>query len=344
MFSIVMATYNGARYIEKQIETLILQTRKPAELIVSDDGSTDNTIEIVERLRPDMPFLVTVRRNSSQRGYAENFLSACELASQPYICFCDQDDVWFPEKLGYCAELIAAMPSVSMFVHQGEVVDELLRPTGSNNPKIDRDHFQPPLTGNLFQRPPGFATCFSRELITKHGWRERPTDFQFVNAPAKHDAWITTLANVEGGAFFTSRTLSLYRRHSRNSSYWDPGTNLERRIGQIVSLTRNPNMATLEHEERAYREHESYFLAFAGRAGLTRDASDRYNRIARQYRRGCELVAHRLSYYRSTPAKRASLLVKSLRTGMYYDGARFNRRCFFQDFATVMRSPANATS
>lgn len=205
MFSIVMATYSGSHFIEEQIDTIIKQATKPAELIVSDDCSTDNTVEIIEAMRPRMPFPLTVRQNQSQLGYGENFLSACERATQRYICLCDQDDVWLPEKLSLYAEWIAAMPGVSLFIHQGDVVDETLQSTGSNHPKIEKDRLQPPLTGKLLDRPPGFAMCFSRVLITKHDWRNRPADLQFPNSPAKHEAWLVALANAEGGFIFLTR-------------------------------------------------------------------------------------------------------------------------------------------
>ena len=147
MFSVVMATYNGGRYIEKQVATIISQTTKPDELIVADDCSNDDTLEIVERMRPKMPFPLTVLRNPTRLGYGDNFLNACELASHSYICFSDQDDSWLPEKLSSYAEMIRAMPDVSLFIHQGEVVDEDLQPTGSNLPLITSDYFQPPLYG-----------------------------------------------------------------------------------------------------------------------------------------------------------------------------------------------------
>jgi glycosyltransferase involved in cell wall biosynthesis len=339
MFSVVMATYNGSRYIEKQIETIILQTIKPDELIVADDCSTDDTLEIVERMRPKVSFPLTVRRNRTRLGYGDNFLNACELASQPYICFCDQDDSWLPEKISSYAEMIIAMPNVSLFIHQGEVVDDNLRPTGSNHPRITRDHFQPPLTANLLDRPPGFAMCFARKLFTNHDWRNRPADFDAVNSMTKHDLWIFALANAEGGIYSTSKVLIHYRRHSGNASFYRPGSHFKRRLLQIAAIARPPRATFLETRVKAYREHEAYFERLANTPDLPSDALNRYAAIAQQYRRGLELDAYRLAYHRAARVRRGALLVNGVLAGMYHDGARFSRRSFAQDLATLLRPP-----
>src|SRR5664280_13480 len=97
--SIAMATYNGERFIREQLDSLARQTYLPCELIVSDDGSTDRTLEIVEDFAKSAPFSVRAYRNEQNLGYADNFLKAASLCDGEWIAFCDQDDVWFDNKL-----------------------------------------------------------------------------------------------------------------------------------------------------------------------------------------------------------------------------------------------------
>src|SRR5512146_482570 len=98
-----MATFNGAAFLEQQLETLSAQTRAPCELVVSDDGSTDDTIAILERFARTALFEVQIVPNTGARGFAGNFLHAASLCRGSLVAWCDQDDVWSPVKLERCA-------------------------------------------------------------------------------------------------------------------------------------------------------------------------------------------------------------------------------------------------
>ena len=100
--SIAMATYNGSKYLREQLDSLAAQTLPPCELVVTDDGSTDDTLGILDRFRRRAPFPVHLHRNEQRLGYRDNFLKAAQLCSGELIAFCDQDDVWMPDKLLSC--------------------------------------------------------------------------------------------------------------------------------------------------------------------------------------------------------------------------------------------------
>ncbi len=94
--SVVLATYNGERYLARQLESIKNQARQPDELVVGDDGSVDGTVEILKRFKKTAPFLVTmIHRN--RFGVAMNFLLTLQAAQGNFIAFADQDDVWHPE-------------------------------------------------------------------------------------------------------------------------------------------------------------------------------------------------------------------------------------------------------
>src|ERR1044071_3033407 len=98
-FSIAMATFNGELYIREQLNSLAEQILMPYELVACDDGSSDNTVSILEEFQKEAPFPVTIYPNPRRLGFADNFLHASTKCTGDWIAFSDQDDIWFPEKL-----------------------------------------------------------------------------------------------------------------------------------------------------------------------------------------------------------------------------------------------------
>ncbi len=92
-----MATYNGAKYLEEQLASFVVQSQLP--LVVCDDGSADATLEILHRFAHSAPFPVRIVCNDERLGYGDNFLKAASLCEGDWIAFSDQDDVWLPDKL-----------------------------------------------------------------------------------------------------------------------------------------------------------------------------------------------------------------------------------------------------
>ena len=97
--SVVLCTYNGARYLPALLDSLALQQRLPDELLVFDDGSTDETQQLVAKFAEQVPFEVRWYRQEERLGPAANFIAGAQRARGEWIAFCDQDDVWFPDKL-----------------------------------------------------------------------------------------------------------------------------------------------------------------------------------------------------------------------------------------------------
>ena len=98
-FSVAMCTYNGARFVAEQLESVAAQTRPPSELVVCDDRSTDGTARLVEQFAARAPFPVRLFVNERNLGSTANFGRAVTLAEGDLVALCDQDDVWRPEKL-----------------------------------------------------------------------------------------------------------------------------------------------------------------------------------------------------------------------------------------------------
>src|SRR6266436_7212118 len=97
--SVAMCTYNGARFLPRQLESIATQTRLPDELVVCDDGSSDESVAIVRWFANSAPFTVRLEINERNLGSTKNFGKAIGLCEGDIIALADQDDVWKPLKL-----------------------------------------------------------------------------------------------------------------------------------------------------------------------------------------------------------------------------------------------------
>jgi glycosyltransferase involved in cell wall biosynthesis len=97
--AIVMTTYNGEKYVEEQIKSILASAYQDFELYIFDDGSSDATISILERYDESYQGKVHMIRNEMNYGVTMNFIQALSKMTTDYIMFCDQDDVWLPNKI-----------------------------------------------------------------------------------------------------------------------------------------------------------------------------------------------------------------------------------------------------
>lgn len=222
--SIALATYNGEKYLAPQLESLAKQTRLPSELIVSDDGSDDQTIAIVRDFANDSPFLVRILCNGSRLGYRENFMRAVANCRSDLIAFCDQDDVWEPEKLAVM-EAPFHDPDVLLAYHNAVVIDEDGGKIGHLYKRGAEVRRFAPLTLDPWNLVSGFTQVFRRRL-TRFAPLHAPSIDPFWPAERMaHDQWYLFLANTFGSVFRVSRPLVRYRQHGgnvfgRGGSYW----------------------------------------------------------------------------------------------------------------------------
>jgi hypothetical protein len=130
LISIAMCTYNGEAYLGDQLASIGKQTRQPDEFVVCDDGSTDNTLQILEQLSKEAPFPVRVHRNEQRLGPTKNFEKAISLCTGDLIFLSDQDDVWMPQKVDKLQQALRNNPDAGYVFSDALIVDEMLRPTG----------------------------------------------------------------------------------------------------------------------------------------------------------------------------------------------------------------------
>ena len=130
--SVALCTYNGERFLPGQLASMLVQTKSPDELVVCDDGSTDNTMEILRSFAASVSFPVRITRNQQNLGFVRNFEQAIRLCQGDLIALSDQDDIWYPHRLEHSWNEFTAHPEVGLIFSDGDVIDELDHLTGEH--------------------------------------------------------------------------------------------------------------------------------------------------------------------------------------------------------------------
>lgn len=202
-----MATYNGERYLQEQLDSFLNQTRQPYELVVTDDCSSDRTIEILNSFAKQAPFQVRLYINNFNLGYSRNFEHAINLCRGDIIFISDQDDVWFPEKVETVIRCFQSKERPLVVFNDAEITDEYLNPI---NRTLSAQYFSAGFSIHEFGY--GCCTSFRAELL--------PLLYPMPHELMAHDTWIHKLGIVLGRRYFYPKPLQYYRRHGGTTSKW----------------------------------------------------------------------------------------------------------------------------
>ena len=197
-----MATLNGVRFLRAQIESILQQLAPTDELIVSDDGSSDGTLELLAEYRDSR---VRVYRNSF-RDVASNFHFALRQAGGNTVFLSDQDDEWHPRKLEV---LHACLEQCDLAVSDCEVIDADGRTLAPSYFELNRS--RPGIVPNLWRN--GYLGCcmaFRRDVL---GWALP------IPPRVPHDLWIGLVTELGGTTRFLEDKLVRFRRHEHSASY-----------------------------------------------------------------------------------------------------------------------------
>lgn len=212
--SIALCTYNGARFLGAQLDSIAAQTRAPDELVACDDGSSDETISLLEQFARRVPFAVRVMRNDVRLGPTKNFEKAIELCTGDLIATCDQDDVWMPEKLSLGLATIDKDPRLGLVFSDAEVVEEDLRPRGHS--MWQAIQFGP--TARRLVREGRVFEVLLRQWVVTGATMMFRSKFrsEFLPIPAfwTHDGWIALVISAMAPVAMLERSLLFYRQHA----------------------------------------------------------------------------------------------------------------------------------
>jgi glycosyltransferase involved in cell wall biosynthesis len=215
--SVAMATCEGARFIDAQLESIASQSRPPDELVVCDDASHDDTADRVERFATRAPFEVRVLRNPARLGITGNFERALSACSGDLVFLADQDDVWMPEKVATLAGILEEKPGTGAVFCDGEVVDAELAPLGSTLWQalgFDASEQQDVAAGRAVPVFLRHVVAAGTTLAFRAQVRERALPFPPLRSC--HDAFVAFLAAATSKVEIVPEPLIRYRVHGEN--------------------------------------------------------------------------------------------------------------------------------
>lgn len=230
--AVLISTYNGETYLAAQLDSLAEQYSVDVEVFVRDDGSTDRTIEILRGYAHLWPALGTLVAGKNLRP-AASFLTL--LASVPitfdYYSFCDQDDIWLPQKLSSAVEKLSALPAEEpcLYCAEATIVDLDLKPLGQTTirgtGRFDETVFANTVCGNTLVMNNAAALLV----------RSRSPNRSVI----MHDWWCALVVSAFGHIVCDTRPMALYRQHQGNTLGTAPGR-IPGLLVQLRAFLRDP--------------------------------------------------------------------------------------------------------
>lgn len=238
--SVAMTTYNGSKYIIKQLDSLKNQSRKIDELVICDDCSTDNTVELVnDYIKSNNLEGWNIYSNENNLGFINNFKQAIKKTTGDIIFLCDQDDEWCVNKISTMTDIIEKNNQVKLLSCSLTFIDENCKPyTPSNIPSwyqkmisTSPEEITPIDFINICNAnfAPGCTMCFTREICDKYC----NMDYEYE---LPHDWLIALIASVDNGYYHLNTSQINYRIHISNAIGVSKAKNSQNNKQQIKRL------------------------------------------------------------------------------------------------------------
>ena len=232
--SVCIATYNGENYLKEQIDSILMQLGEEDEIVISDDSSTDKTIEILESFHDKR---IVLLKEQTFHSHVYNFEHALKHAKGDTIFLADQDDIWLPHKVSH---MLALLQEYDLVLSDAKMVNDLKEPICDSF--FTFNHSKRGFFKNLYKNSYlGCCMAFNRKLLE--------ITLPFPKHINMHDWWIGMNAELYSSIIFTEDPLILYRRHEdaltpvdRQSSntFWQ-------KIGFRLAMIRGLLLRYLQH-------------------------------------------------------------------------------------------------
>jgi glycosyltransferase involved in cell wall biosynthesis len=202
--SVVLCTYNGAKYIEAQLASILAQTYAVAEIIVVDDVSSDDTMAVVERAAA-RDSRISLSQNTFNIGFTSNFESALQMAKHDYIAISDQDDIWQEQKI---EKMMAAIAPESAAIYCDSVRFTKEIPVNPTKNKSSRH-----VAGTNVRKLAMYNTVSGHALIIRKNLLEKALP---IPSAVYYDWWLALQAVTSGGLQYLDEILVYQRAHDNN--------------------------------------------------------------------------------------------------------------------------------
>ncbi|MCI1966667.1 MAG: glycosyltransferase family 2 protein [Oscillospiraceae bacterium] len=261
MITILMAAYNGQKYIAEQIDSILCQTEQNWKLMIQDDGSSDGTFRIAQDFARRYPKQIQAVRRTTPSGSAQaNFFSMLPLADSEYVMFCDDDDVWLPEKTEVTLSAMKRLEKIygadkPLLVHTDlKVVDSKLNTVSDSmihTQKLgqglkDLNHLlvQNNVTGCTMMVNRHLLDLAARQGLPQHA--------------VMHDWWFALISAAFGGTGFVPIPTILYRQHGGNQVGAKNASSIRYNSDKLKNGT-----ATKYSLDRTYRQAKEFLGRFS---------------------------------------------------------------------------------
>ena len=209
MISVCMATYNGGKFIREQLESILSQLSSDAEIVVADDGSTDDTLLVVDSLKESRIRVLPAERHL---GVIYNFERALRASKGEIVFLADQDDVWLPGKV---EKVLAALNDADLVTHDAW----MLSPSGASDFTLTRTGklsdirtYRSGVVANWWKNSfTGCCMAFRRNVLDKA--------LPFPKNLPMHDQWLGVVAEKYFKVSYVDEPLVDYRQHSSNATH-----------------------------------------------------------------------------------------------------------------------------
>lgn len=216
MISVALCTYNGSKYLNQQLRSIALQTTPVNEIVICDDGSTDDTFAIIDAFAKEVDFPVTLHRNAQNLGSTKNFERCLSLCKGDIIFLSDQDDAWYPDKVTKVLEVFNKEATTEAVFSNAMIMN------GTSNPVGQSIWDQIEFTSDLqkkWKNGKAYEILYNNFVVTGATLAVRKTALaKTMPFPTHikdfiHDAWMALILSLEGSITFIEEPLMYYRIH-----------------------------------------------------------------------------------------------------------------------------------
>lgn len=293
MIDILLATYNGERYLPELLSSLEQQTYTDWKLIVIDDCSKDKTTDILRSFQKASKHSVEISVNSKPVGCGkENFFALARKSTGDYIAFCDQDDVWLPNKLETCMQAMRnaekESTSLPILVYSDlKVVDNDLNLISPSFFSYSNYRKNPQLQHLICQNQITGCTILANKALNQLCIQAKK-----YNQILMHDSWYGITAMTFGKVIYINKSLILYRQHGNNSVGAINANSIQYKLHRLlnpIKMRRSNYDHILEvnyflitfKQSIIGNQHQALLTDFANLKDKTKSA---YRKICRKYK------------------------------------------------------------
>lgn len=257
--SVAMAAYNGALYIEEQLISILHQSRKADEVIICDDQSTDRTAEIVQKfiLGHKLGESWSLHINQKNLRYASNFIGAARRTTGDLILFCDQDDIWLPERVAAMEKIMMQNPQILLLGSEFETFTSSSSALSVPSWELKQMKNDMSLERLTYSAKNIFIGCQGCTMCVRQSFFHKAVPYWY--AGWAHDEFVWKLALCMDGLYMYHANTIKRRLHASNVSMHKM-RNVEKRIGFLTDLQKSHEMTKQFAEDIGLEKEKLHLL------------------------------------------------------------------------------------